>query len=88
MITKEQKDKIINEYKTHDSDTGSADVQIAMLTFRIADLTEHLKVHPKDHHSRLGLLKMVGKRRNLLRYVKNRDIEHYRELIAKLGIRR
>ncbi len=88
MITKEKKQEIIKEYQTKEGDTGSADVQIALLTYRINDLNEHLKVHKKDHHSRLGLLKMVGQRRNLLRYVQTNDINHYRELIARLGLRR
>jgi len=88
MITKEMKLDIINEYKTHEGDTGSPEVQVALLTFRINDLTEHLKVHKKDHHSRRGLLKMVGQRKNLLRYVKNTDIARYRALIARLGLRR
>ncbi len=88
MITKEKKQEIIKEYQTKEGDTGSADVQIALLTYRINDLNEHLKVHKKDHHSRLGLLKMVGQRRNLLRYVQTNDINHYRELISRLGLRR
>ncbi|MDU1642484.1 30S ribosomal protein S15 [Peptoniphilus harei] len=78
---------IIDEFKTHEGDTGSPEVQIAILTRRINDLNEHLRVHKKDHHSRRGLLKMVGKRRNLLRYLKNKDIERYRTLIKKLQIR-
>lgn len=78
---------IIDEFKTHEGDTGSPEVQIAILTRRINDLNEHLRVHKKDHHSRRGLLKMVGKRRNLLRYLKNSDIERYRTLIKKLQIR-
>lgn len=88
MITKEKKLEIIEEYKTKEGDTGSAEVQIALLTFKINDLNEHLKVHKKDHHSRAGLLKMVGQRRNLQRYLQNKDIEKYRALIAKLGLRR
>ena len=88
MITKEQKQAIIEEYKVHDGDTGSPEVQIAILTKRINDLTEHLKVHKNDHHSRRGLLKMVGKRRNLLNYLIKKDIERYRAIIAKLGIRK
>ncbi|WP_432400470.1 30S ribosomal protein S15 [Wukongibacter sp. M2B1] len=88
MLTKEIKDKIIAEHKVHESDTGSPEVQISLLTFRINDLNEHLKTHKKDHHSRRGLLKMVGKRRNLLNYLKNKDIERYRDLIAKLGLRK
>lgn len=88
MITKEIKDSIIKEYALKEGDTGSPEVQIAVLTFRINDLNEHLKIHKKDHHSRRGLLKMVGKRRNLLNYVKGQDIERYRNLIARLGLRK
>jgi len=88
MITKEQKSVIIENNRTHETDTGSPEVQIAILTERIAQLTEHLKVHAKDNHSRLGLLKMVGKRRNLLDYLAKKDIERYRAIIAKLGIRK
>ena len=88
MITKEQKTAVIEANKTHDNDTGSPEVQIAILTTRIAQLTEHLKVHKKDNHSRLGLLKMVGKRRRLLDYLAKVDIERYRACIAKLGIRK
>lgn len=87
MITKEEKQQIIDEYKINDNDTGSANVQIAILTFRIQSLTEHLKNHKNDHHSRRGLLKMVGMRRGLLKYLKEKDINEYRELIDKLGIR-
>lgn len=87
MISKYKKSQIINEFKIHEKDTGSTEVQVAVLTERINELNEHLKVHKKDHHSRRGLLKMVGRRRNLLRYLKNKDIEKYRELIEKLGIR-
>ncbi len=78
----------IDQYKTHDSDTGSPEVQIALLTERITHLTEHLKTHKKDHHSRRGLLMMVGKRRRLLRYLQEQDVERYRSLISKLGLRR
>lgn len=88
MITKEKKTAIINEYARKPGDTGSPEVQIAILTARIHELTEHLKVNQKDHHSRRGLLKMVGKRRGLLDYLKKTDLEGYRELIAKLGIRK
>ena len=88
MINKEKKTAIINEYATTPGDTGSPEVQIAVLTARIAELTEHLKENPKDHHSRRGLLKMVGKRRNLLKYLKNTDIERYRSLIERLGLRK
>jgi small subunit ribosomal protein S15 len=87
-ITKERKNEIINQFKTHENDTGSPEVQIAVLTEEIQNLNEHLRVHKKDHHSRRGLLKMVGKRRNLLNYLRNKDITRYRELIQKLGLRR
>ncbi|MCK8826263.1 30S ribosomal protein S15 [Natroniella acetigena] len=86
MLEAERKQEIINEYGRHDNDTGSAEVQIAILTERITELTEHLKDHKQDHNSRRGLLKMVGRRR-LLRYLKNNDIESYRKLISDLGIR-
>ena len=88
MITKEKKTAIINEYARKPGDTGSPEVQIAILTARIQELTEHLKVNQKDHHSRRGLLKMVGKRRGLLDYLKKNDLEGYRALIEKLGIRK
>ncbi len=88
MITKEQKTAIIESNKTHEGDTGSPEVQIAILTERINQLTEHLKVHKKDNHSRMGLFKMIGKRRRLLDYVAKNDIERYRAIIAKLGIRK
>ncbi|MEG1166206.1 MAG: 30S ribosomal protein S15 [Oscillospiraceae bacterium] len=88
MITKEQKTVVIDSNRTHETDTGSPEVQIAILTERINQLTEHLKVHKKDNHSRLGLLKMVGKRRRLLDYLANKDIERYRACILKLGIRK
>ena len=87
MITAEQKKEIVAKYGKTPEDTGSPEVQIALLSARIADLTEHLKTHKKDHHSRRGLLKMVGHRRNLLVYLYNKDIERYRALIKKLGIR-
>ncbi|WP_278319445.1 30S ribosomal protein S15 [Geosporobacter subterraneus] len=87
-MNKEKKVTIINEHKVHESDTGSPEVQIALLTTRINELNEHLKVHKKDHHSRRGLLKMVGKRRNLLNYLKGKDIERYRSVIEKLGLRK
>ena len=87
-LTKDDRTQIITEYARSEGDTGSADVQIAVLTKRIVDLTEHLKTHKHDHHSRRGLLKMVGRRRRLLEYLKNEDIERYRELIARLGLRR
>ena len=87
MLLKESKEQVINEYKVHEGDTGSPEVQIALLTFRINSVNEHLKMHKKDHHSRRGLLKMVGQRRNLLRYLQNNNIERYRASIEKLGIR-
>ena len=87
MLEPNIKKIIIDEFKTHEGDTGSPEVQIAILTRRINDLNEHLRIHKKDHHPRRGLLKMVGKRRNLLRYLKNSDIERYRTLIKKLQIR-
>ena len=88
MIAKEKKQEIIKEYGRTPNDTGSPEVQIAILTARIQELTEHLKEHPKDHHSRRGLLKMVGQRRGLLAYLKKIDIERYRTLIERLGIRK
>lgn len=88
MITKEMKSQIIKDYQLAEGDTGSPEVQVAILTYRINDLNEHLKVHKKDHHSRRGLLKMVGQRRNLLAYLKEHDIERYRALIARLGLRK
>ena len=88
MLTKEEKDRIIEEYKTHEGDTGSPEVQIALLTYRINSVNDHLQTHKKDHHSRRGLLKMVGKRRALLSYLKKNDIESYRNLIERLGIRK
>ena len=87
-MLKEEKTAIIKEYAMHEGDTGSPEVQIAVLTKRINDLTEHLRTHKKDHHSRRGLLKMVGQRRNLLNYLMKVDIERYRAIIAKLGIRK
>jgi len=88
MLTKENKQEIIQKYATHDGDTGSPEVQIAILTNRITYLTEHLKVHKKDHHSRRGLLKMVGHRRRLLSYLQKKDISRYREIIAQLNLRK
>ena len=88
VFTTEDKKRLIEAHKLHDSDTGSPEVQAALLTHRITYLTEHLKVHKKDHHSRRGLLMMVGKRRRLLRYLQDQDVERYRSLIAKLGLRR
>lgn len=87
-MLKEEKTEIIKAYAVHEGDTGSPEVQIAVLTKRINDLTEHLRTHKKDHHSRRGLLKMVGSRRSLLNYLQNSDIERYRSIIAKLGIRK
>ncbi len=87
-MTKEAKSQIIEDYKRSDNDTGSPEVQIAILTSRINDLTEHLKEHPKDHSSRRGLLKMVGTRSALLKYIKNRDINRYRAIISRLGLRK
>ena len=86
--TKQQKSDLINQYRVHDSDTGSPEVQIALLSNRITYLTEHFKTHAKDHHSRRGLLKLVGRRRRLLDYLKNVDVERYRTIIDKLGIRK
>ena len=88
MITKEMKQAIIEQYKTHEGDTGSPEVQIAILTYRINTLTEHLKANHNDNHSRRGLQKMVGHRRNLLNYLQKVDIERYRAIVAKLGIRK
>jgi len=87
-MTQEEKTAIIAEYALHEGDTGSPEVQVALLTKRINDLTGHLKIHKKDHHSRRGLLMMVGDRRNLLTYLQNNDIERYRALIVRLGIRK
>jgi len=87
-LTKEAKQDLIGEFKRADSDTGSPEVQISLLSRRISELTEHLKTHPKDHHSRRGLLRMVGRRRRLLSYLQREDIERYRAIIAKLGLRR
>ena len=88
MITKDQKTAVIEANKTHEGDTGSPEVQVAILTQRIRELTEHLKKHPNDDHSRLGMYKMVGKRRRLLDYLIKTDFERYRAIIAKLGIRK
>lgn len=87
-MTKERKEEIIKTYKRDEKDTGSPEVQIALLTERITELTEHLKVHVKDNHSRRGLLKMVGKRRNLLNYLAKKDVERYRQIVDKLGLRK
>jgi small subunit ribosomal protein S15 len=88
MMRKEEKVEVIQQNKLHETDTGSPEVQIAILTKRINDLTEHLKQHKKDHHSRRGLLKMVGHRRNLLNYLMKKNVERYRETISRLGIRK
>jgi small subunit ribosomal protein S15 len=88
MLVKEEKTKIIEEYATKDGDTGSPEVQVAILTRRINTLTEHLRTHKHDHHSRRGLLQMVGRRRRLLRYLQTNDVERYRALIERLGLRR
>lgn len=88
MLTKEDKGSIIGGFETHGGDTGSPDVQIALLTKRINDLTEHLKTHPKDHSSRRGLLKMVGNRAALLKYVRNKDLKRYQTVISRLGLRK
>ena len=87
-MRKEEKNALIEANRNHETDTGSPEVQIAILSKRIADLTEHLKVHKNDHHSRRGLYKMIGHRRNLLNYLAKKDIERYRAIIAKLGIRK
>lgn len=85
---KEVKEQIVTDYKLHDSDTGSPQVQVALLTKRIVELTEHFKIHKKDHHSRRGLLKMVSQRRSLLDYLKRKNIEQYHEVVSRLGLRR
>ncbi len=87
MLNKDKKQEIIKEYQLEEGDTGSPEVQVALLTARISQLTKHLKDHKNDHHSRRGLLKMVGQRRKLLRYLQNNDVLRYRDLISKLGIR-
>jgi small subunit ribosomal protein S15 len=87
-LAAERKDQIVDEYKTHEGDTGSPEVQVALLSARILELTQHLRIHPKDFHSRRGLLMMVGQRRRLLNYLNSKDIERYRSLIARLGLRR
>ncbi|MGA8179717.1 MAG: 30S ribosomal protein S15 [Desulfobacterales bacterium] len=88
VLTSDEKKKLIDRFKLHDNDTGSPEVQVGLLTHRISYLTEHLKVHKKDHHSRRGLLILVGRRRRLLNYVKNKDVKRYREIIDTLGLRR
>jgi small subunit ribosomal protein S15 len=85
---REEREQIIRDYRLHDTDTGSTDVQVALLTRRINELTEHFKTHVKDHHSRRGLLKLVGQRRRLLDYLKGQDVDRYRKLIERLGIRK
>ena len=87
-ITHENKNELIQSYRTHESDTGSPEVQIAILTKRIEHLTEHFKIHHKDHHSRQGLLKMVGRRRRLLNYLKQKDLNRYQAIISRLGLRK
>ena len=87
-ISQERKNEIISEFKTHENDTGSPEVQVAILTEQITTLNDHLREHKKDYHSRRGLMKMVGKRRNLLNYLRENDVQRYRELIQKLGLRR
>ena len=88
MLTNERKNEVIGAYRTHDTDTGSPEVQVAILSERIGYLTEHFKTHVKDHHSRRGLLKLVGQRRRLLDYLKHKDVDRYAELIKRLGIRK
>ncbi len=88
MLATERKQEIINQFKTHEGDTGSPEVQVALLSERITYLTEHFRTHKKDHHSRRGLLKIVGQRRRLLDYLKKKDVERYRTIIKELGIRR
>ncbi|TMW73253.1 30S ribosomal protein S15 [Alteribacter natronophilus] len=87
-LSPEHKNEIINEFKQHENDTGSPEVQVAILTKQITTLNDHLRTHKKDHHSRRGLLKMVGQRRNLLTYLRNKDVARYRQLVDKLGLRR
>ena len=88
VFTTEKKQELIEQFKLHEADTGSPEVQVALLTHRITYLTDHLKTHKKDHHSRRGLLQMVGRRRRLLNYVKNKDVKRYRTIIETLGLRR
>jgi len=88
MLTKQEKDKIISDFETHEGDTGSPEVQIALLTKKVNELTEHLRIHPKDHASRRGLLKMVGTRTALLKYVSKKDVKRYRKIISRLGLRK
>ena len=88
VLSSEDKKKLIDQYRLHDSDTGSPEVQVGLLTHRISYLTEHLKMHKKDHHSRRGLLMLVGRRRRLLNYVKNKDVNRYRAIIETIGLKR
>ena len=88
MLTKEKKDSIVESFRLHDTDTGSPEVQVALLTTRINELTDHLRIHKKDHHSRRGLLKLVGQRRRQLAYLNKTDVERYRAVIARLGLRK
>ena len=88
MLDREKKEQIVADFRTHDSDTGSPEVQVALLTRRIVELTEHFRTHKKDNHSRRGLLKMVSQRRSLLNYLKRKDIERYHQVVSKLGLRR
>jgi small subunit ribosomal protein S15 len=88
MLTKEKKEKVVKEFRTSEKDTGSTEVQIALLTTRINELTDHFKNHPKDHASRRGLLKMVGNRSALLKYISRKDIKRYKEIISRLGLRK
>lgn len=88
VLTPDNKKEVIEKYKRHEADTGSPEVQVALLTNRIEYLTEHFKTHKKDHHSRRGLLKLVGQRRRLLNYLKNKDVHRYRSIIAELGLRK
>ena len=88
MLTKEKREGIISSYRTHETDTGSPEVQVALLTARITELTDHLRTHKKDHHSRRGLLKLVGQRRRTLAYLNKTDVERYRSVIARLGLRK
>ena len=88
VLTSNEKQKLIEQFKVHEDDTGSPEVQVGLLTHRITYLTEHLKIHKKDHHSRRGLLILVGRRRRLLNYVKNKDVKRYRKIIETLGLRR
>lgn len=88
VFTSEEKQELIKQFKLHEADTGSPEVQVALLTHRISYLTDHLKTHKKDHHSRRGLLQLVGRRRRLLNYVKNKDVKRYRTIIETLGLRR